>query len=213
MFRWHIALLSASMICILDLAVSDALAQQADGKPSMNDQALRLYVMQASAMPNVQKELNLSDDQLDVMAGVRNRLSGTRALSSEGEKTHRVLVEAEKTVRAALSAEQQKRLGQIHLQGLGIAALQLPRVVTALQITDQQLKQLEEIASKLSKALREVDKNIDMPLSELRAKKKPLSQDARSASFAVLTPSQREKFEELKGPKFDYSVRVPPAKG
>jgi glutamine amidotransferase-like uncharacterized protein/Spy/CpxP family protein refolding chaperone len=213
MSRWHVSLFARSLVCILSVVAGDALARQSDEKPSMSDDALRLYVMQACAMPNVQKELKLTDDQLDAMAGVRDRIRDAGAISGEGEKVHQAFVEALKTIKATLSAEQQKRLGQLHLQGLGIAALQLPRVVAVLQITGQQLRKLEEITSKLSKALRELDKDIDMPLSELRAKRKPLSAEARSASFAVLTPSQREKFEELKGPSFDFSVRVPPAKG
>lgn len=210
MSRWCKGCLSVSVICALALTVGDAIAQPAGEDPELGVTALRLYVIDTCAAPNVQKELKLSDEQMAVMAEVRNRLIDAGALRGEGEKVRQALDDAAKTIRAALSPEQEKRLKQLHLQRLGASAIRLPETVATLGITGEQQQKLQAIGSKETGQLRALEKNFELPLSELDAKSRLIREEARSASLAVLTPAQREKFEEMKGPAFDFSVRVAP---
>jgi Spy/CpxP family protein refolding chaperone len=213
MFKWRTCLLLVLAVCVGATFPAKGFSQRVDEKPTASEHALRLYVMLASSMPSVQKELKLTDEQLATMAEVRQRVVEARALTDENEKVYAVLAKVAKMIQDVLSVEQQQRLRQIRLQGLGILALRLPEIVATLEITGEQQEKLREIVARSMEKVRALNKNIDMPLPELKAKRRKQHEESMRDALALLTPSQRVKFEKLKGAKFDLSAEVPPAKG
>ena len=208
MTRYCLGVRSVLTGFFFSLFVSCALAQQ--GGRSLTDQALYLYVMQAAAQPSVQEELNLTVDQTAKMAEIRQSMSDPRKDAAENRK---LLADAVKAVQGVLSVAQTNRLRQINLQTLHIQALLMPEAIEALEITGEQHKKLQDIESKRSDKLRILKKNSDTPLSELRTKELQLRKESMNEAVAVLTASQREKFEKMRGATFDFAKEVPPAPG
>lgn len=172
------------------------------------DRIAYLYMMQAAASPNVQEELKLTDDQFDTMARIRASLPRAARDSAEHRKA---VEEATKTIRSVLSAKQSERLMQISLQVLGVQALLVPDVIAALKISDGQQKQLRAIDAKHSEKSRGLRDDKSLSGEESRAKGRQLLKETMAEATAVLTQGQREEFEKMRGPAFDFSHRVPPS--
>jgi hypothetical protein len=174
------------------------------------DHIAYIYVMQAAASPNVQAELRLTDDQFDVMAQIRANVAYTgRAGGAAGKR--KGVEEATKTIRRVLSAKQLERLGQIHLQTLGVYALLLPDVIAPLKISDDQQKRLRTIDAEHSAKRQALQEDKNLSKEERLAKGRQLTKETMAAATAVLAEGQREEFEKMCGPAFDFSRRVPPS--
>jgi len=177
-------------------------------EPSVADRIAKTYVLPAAADPNVQAELKLTDDQFDTMAKIRASVARAARDSAEHRKA---IEEATKTIRSVLSAKQLERLMQIHLQLLGVQALLVPDVIAALNISDDQQKQLRAIDAKHSEKRRGLSDDKSLSREESRAKGRQLLKETMAEATAVLTQGQREEFEKMRGPAFDFSRRVPPS--
>ncbi len=191
--------------------VGDLFAQEeTDAAPALTKEApgIRfLLVMQVMGMPNVQEELKLTEDQLAIMAELR------RSLQQRGrgaEARDKALAAAEEKIKSVLSPEQAVRRRQIQLQALVVHALLLPDVIETLELTQPQQNQLREIETKFREDRRVL---AGTPSEERLSNGRQLVKETMATALAVLKPSQREKFEKLRGPEFDFSRRVPPAPG
>ena len=205
--RYGVVCVLSLVLCFSGLILGYANAQQEEDKLASG--ALRLYVMQAAGMSNVQEELKLSDDQLAKMAEIRRSLTAAK----DAAEHERAVSKAAKTIQGVLSPAQAERLMQIHLQSLMVKALLLPDVLSALKIDDEQRKKLQLIDSSHSEKRRALAENASLSPQERRAKTGQLWKDVMAEALAVLAPSQREKFEKMLGPEFDFSRRVFPPPG
>ena len=211
--RRYTSLLAVLGSCAFSLSVSCVLAQEGGREPARTVQPLYIYVMQAAAMPGVQKELDLTDDQLEEMAEIRWNFSSA-ARDRDDAKLRALVAESVKTIDRVLSAAQRNRLKQIHRQTLHTGALLMPDVIAALKLSGEQQKKLQDIDAKRLDVLLPLNKKTDMPETERREKHRQLLKESMDAAMAVLTPSQREEFPKLLGDKFDFhkAGQVPPAK-
>jgi hypothetical protein len=168
-------------------------------------EAIRLRLL---AIDKVRESLNLNDTQRDEVAkvAIAYRDEGDRypthaeRLPSEDERA-KMLAELQESTRVAwekceriLTAEQVDRVKQISRQARGIYALFDEDVALALELTDDQKKQLETVRvatqSEIRRALRRPDDR------EAAAKKAAEIQKASNAkSMAVLTDEQKDEFE------------------
>lgn len=168
----------------------------------------------------VAEELGLSDEQKQQVAELKKNLrdrhdqrgdwrryrsmSGDdrRAFLSEArQKKKERLNQASAKLAAILNESQQQRLREVYLQTIGIRALREPDVLAELQLSDETAHALraagkegeEEFRQQIGKLLRSGDR------STLREKTKELHSEAEQRVLAVLTQSQRDHFQTIKG--------------
>jgi hypothetical protein len=113
----------------------------------------------------------------------------------------RVLAALDKA--AVLTPAQYHRLWQLVWQNCGPAALIEPAVRQALQLTEAQRKQIEGIRERTLEALRGVRQEGREEPAENHA---PLRRQALDEALVLLTPEQKSRWEELKGPPAGFRL-------
>lgn len=238
MRRFRIALVSAAVAAAL-VWVSIAAAQPPAGKPDRGRGGPRMGMdpqMGFLRVPAVQKELNISEEQLkkleQLVEQMRSQpMAKIEAMSPEERKAKREELEKlspeerrakmaelmkgrgegiQNKLREILKPEQLKRLHEISLQARGPMAIGDPKVVEELKITDEQRRQVAEIRDKTMKQIQELmttPGDWQSMTEEGRQKAAELRQKAGEEVMKVLTAEQREAFEKMKGNKFDMPPR------
>lgn len=187
------------------------------------DPTLRLL-----GLPEVQKELELMDDQISKLKAVdddyrqkmQKEFSGLRDLPEDqrrakfaelGEKRKTWNEEAMKKVQEILLPPQFDRLHEISLQVRGTAALNDEKVQQDLGLSDQQKAKLKEIREKAEGEMRSMFESLrgipaeqrQAKMRENRDKFQKLFQDSQDQTIGTLTAQQRDKFEQMKGKKIE----------
>jgi Spy/CpxP family protein refolding chaperone len=184
-------------------------AQVAYAGPSpRDDESMDLIIKtRLLLLPQVQKELNLSDEQKEK---IDEECSGPMAT---GPGFHEYEVNRVKSI---LKPEQLQRLKEISLQSSGALALRL--LANELGISEQQLQELSERYDK--RMLEHAAKYRDVPLekreqkmAESRAEMPKVEQKMMQDALEVLTPKQRQKFEKMLGKKVDFDLSLGPRPG
>jgi Spy/CpxP family protein refolding chaperone len=175
-------------------------------------------------MPEVQKEVELTDDQRTELGKLRNEIrdqirnqmqdsfNGMRDLSDEERQARIDQIRAQMdTIRKDVEGKLQKvllpnqfdRLKQIDLQSRiqreGAAALSQGELADQLGLTDQQKEQLQQKSEQVQQ--------------DLQAKIRQLRLDARGQLLEVLTAEQKAKLEALMGTQFDLPEPDPNPNG
>lgn len=190
---------------------SPALAQPGGGRDRMmgfggGDNMIGLLLN-----PRVQEELELVDDQVAELEGLRESMmertrdlfSGMRDMDPEEretkmaemrEKMQEEMKSLEKEVEAVLLPHQMTRLKQISYQSSGQrrgagGSLSNERLLDELGVTEEQKKELEEKAEEVR--------------AKLQEKYRKMVADAEDEILGVLSESQRSKYKELIGEPFD----------
>jgi Spy/CpxP family protein refolding chaperone len=165
-------------------------------------------------MPEVQKEIELSDDQkaelgklrTEIRDQIRNQMqdsfNGMRDLSEEERQARvdqirtqmdAIRKDVEGKLQKVLLPNQFDRLKQIDLQSRiqreGAGALTSGELADQLGLTDAQREQLQQKSEDVQK--------------DLQAKIRQARIDARNQLLDVLTPEQRAKLDALMGTQFD----------
>ncbi|MBM3211908.1 hypothetical protein FJZ33_06805 [Candidatus Poribacteria bacterium] len=169
--------------------------------------------------PAVQKEIMLTQDQidgiyeiaedyqLDIYSEMENDFSESFD-QSQGEwqriieLAQKLLPKYQDQLKAILQAEQMKRLEQITLQASGISALKNEMVIKTLDITKEQQEKLSAIEASYNQKRRELYRS-EIPREERRSKTGELNKERNAEMMQVLSEEQKQKFEEIKGPKFE----------
>lgn len=227
-------------VCVAALALTASTAWAQPGQPGrggpggmmggmMGGQNMGLMLL---ANPQVQKELELVDDQKakikelsdKLQADMREAFTGMRDLSQEDrqkkmeelrKKGEERMASLQKEVDKVLLPQQQKRLKQIRFQVLGDRALSDAEIVKELGITDEQKTKLEAIAKESRDATQKLYEGVrDLPqaerqakFTELREKMDTARKEVQEKTLAVLTDAQKAKLKELKGAEFKLDTR------
>jgi Spy/CpxP family protein refolding chaperone len=164
----------------------------------------------------VAKDLELSDDQKSSVAklseDVNKQMNALRDslkdATPEQRRAKRAEVEADiaKQVAAVLNEKQQGRLNEIRLQVRGGAALAEKEVDDALKLSDDQAKQLSQLAEARRVAVRSAVEAAGNDRNAARDKISKISKDSAEKMLAVLTAEQRDQFEKMKGKKLDLGA-------
>ena len=172
----------------------------------------------------VQKELNVNDEQQAVLASLATKLqqdaieiiSGLQDLTPEEQKEAMADVmkmvadkakEVKQQVDGILDKTQIERLKELSLQSRGAQALEDDEMVAALEITDEQKKQLADIREDGMQAVQETFQKLrggGGDQGDIRKKITEMRNQLSDKALTVLTPEQREQFEKMKGAKFDF---------
>jgi Spy/CpxP family protein refolding chaperone len=182
-------------------------------------------------MAEVQKELELMDDQLAKLKAVeddyrqkrQNEFRGLRDLPRDQvrakfaelqEKQKAWREEALKKVQEILLPPQYDRLHEISIQVRGVSALNDPKVQEEVGLSEEQKAKLKEIRDKVETQVRTMfegmrgqpPEQIRARMTESREKMRTLRKDIEEQTLQVLTAAQHDKFEQLKGKKIDLQM-------
>ena len=165
---------------------------------------------------SVQKELKLTDDQID---------KATKAATEQGDKrreksqdfqglepaeqmekrqalSKELAVEAKKITDDLLKPEQSKRLGQIVLQNQGIGAYMNPEIQTKLKMTDEQKNKLKDIGDESGKQMTELRELFQSDREAAMKKMTDIRKETTDKATAVLTADQKASWKEMTGEPF-----------
>lgn len=188
--------------------------------------------LQLLRLEQVQKEIELVDDQKTKLRELgeesaremREAFSGMRDLNEEQrrermeelrKKAQEREAELAKKIEAILLPHQLKRLKEISVQVQGIRALNSAEVAKELGITEDQKAKMESIRREVTDQfakLREEMQDLSPEqrrerFREMGEKMRETQQQVEEKILNVLTAEQKEKFEALKGKKFDVDMR------
>ena len=202
---------------------SDFLMQPKDYEDSLRMQLLSVEL--------VQKDLRLTDDQLEKLNGLYEtgmaksceifpELPDVDSLpQSLSEEEHKELMQKIKDLQsvkrkflaksfAILTPDQMERLKQIHLQATIPGSLQRPEIINALHLSKEQLEKIRTQRNQMRQ--REFAKQSDRSnpnqnermLEFLKASYKD-QVETTNRMLGILTPEQRTELEKLTGKKID----------
>ncbi len=221
-FRFCVAFVAALALC----SASTAWAQRGQGGPGRGGFGRgggvgRLALLRVEA---VQKELEMSADQVAGVQKLQEELRGTRGQGGQRQNLQDLTQEQrqelmrERRQRAAeraeqelaklgtmLSKEQMGRLEQIVVQVRGASALQDPAVAKKLGITEQQQEEIRQANQDANSSMREQMQALrdSSDREQARAKMAELRSKAGEKVLAVLSAEQRKNFDEMKGEPFE----------
>ena len=203
-----------SMVALLVVSSASVLHAQGQGRGRGRGgffgsrDGMRLNLL---AVPKVQEDLKLSDEQKSKSQAAMEELNAERqkmfaegqnlsdeerqkAFASLQEKTKSSWEEAAKS----LSKEQVARLDQISLQVMGAGALSDETVAKTLMLTEEQQKKLGEVGAEVGAKMREL--GFGEGTQEKRAE---LQKEMTEKSLAVLTDDQRDQVAKMQGEKIE----------
>jgi hypothetical protein len=178
---------------------------------------------------DVQKELELVEEQKKELRALYQEMRGgpgerpnLRDLSDkerrerikEMRKEHQQrMAKMEEKIKAILLPHQLQRLNQIRLQVAGDAALMEPEVQKELGITKEQKEKMKALHKDGLAKFREAWEDLQDLLpeqrreqrDEIRSKMEKLQKELSEKLMGVLTSEQKEKYEALKGEKFEFN--------
>jgi Spy/CpxP family protein refolding chaperone len=158
------------------------------------------------ANETVEKDLALTEAQKESIKSISDDFrSSIRDLSQEDRqsKMPELRKAMEDKIGAVLTDKQKARMKEIRLQVQGSGALSTKEVAAALNLTDEQVKQITDLTKSLDDARRELLQGPDGPDPDAREKLTQLRTDTDAKILAVLTPGQKASFEQMKGSKID----------
>lgn len=166
---------------------------------------------------DVQKELKLTDDQLEKLkalneaGGGRGRRGGNFQDMSEEERAkafaefQKEAEERNKKAEAVLTADQAARLKQISLQVRGNTALAEETVAKELKLSEDQVSSVKTILEESGKRMRELFQP-GGDREEMRKQMTEIREATNEELLAVLSDEQKAKLAEMKGPKINFEI-------
>lgn len=170
----------------------------------------------------VQKEIDLDADQkeklqklaAEMRETMRSKMGDMSNLSNEerrakmeemGKEIQKMGEETQKKVDGILLPKQLERVKQIQIQVQGTRALSNADVAKELGLSDEQKEKIKSINEENMKAMRDMFSG-GRPSAEDREKMSKAREENQKKLMDVLTAEQKEKFEKMKGEKFDVSA-------
>jgi Spy/CpxP family protein refolding chaperone len=174
----------------------------------------------------LQTELKLTDEQVtkakaatdEVRKKHDEEFKKAREMSPEERQTLMKSVSAEttKALSDVLKPDQMKRLKQIMLQQAirmrGAAALNDDEVQTQLKLTDDQKKQIKEVADETGKEVMGLFQEAQgdrEKMQEIRKKAESLNKEGMSKVSALLTADQKKELKTLQGEPYEIKFERP----
>ena len=187
--------------------------------------------------PSVQKELNLSEDQIqkikDVTQSIRDKhkdesdavrnLQGDERREKGQELRKKISDETNQALAGILKPEQSKRLKEITLQQRGPQAFNDPETQKALNLTDDQKDKIKTINEDSAKDMRELFPQggrrgaggggggaVDpAAFKERMTKVAAIRKETMDKVTSVLTEDQKKTWKEMTGQPFEVKYEAP----
>jgi Spy/CpxP family protein refolding chaperone len=186
--------------------------------------------------PSVQKELNLSEDQIqkikDVTQSIRDKhkdesdavrnLQGDERREKNQELRKKISDETNQALAGILKPEQSKRLKEITLQQRSAQAFNDPEVQKGLNLTDDQKDKIKTINEDAAKDMRELfpqggrqgaggggQAPDPSAFKERMTKVAALRKETMDKITSVLTEDQKKTWKEMTGQPFEVKYEAP----
>lgn len=194
------------------VVAGSALAQRPAGEFVSEELAFRTYFYLTNR--SVQDELKLTDEQKMALRKITDeRNEAVRKARKETDPdarlagTYAAFDKAEMATKKVLEPTQTRRLRQIYLQRAGTRSLTLPGIQKELKMAGKQVEEIRRIrqdAQAKSEALLDAARGDRDKLLQAIKQRRELRAKADAKVLNVLTPEQKKKWAEIRGPKFDY---------
>jgi Spy/CpxP family protein refolding chaperone len=161
--------------------------------------------------PDVQKELNLTDDQKTKLTAMQQKLmsdfmdlrqnsNGDREAMQAGFK--KLGEQAQKDAAAILTKDQMARLKEVNIQLAGFGAAAWADVQKDLGLTADQIAKIKDLQAKQQEANRGLFQNQDMTMEEKQEAFKKNGDALNVEIGKVLTEPQKAKLKTMGGKEF-----------
>ncbi|MGW8258176.1 MAG: Spy/CpxP family protein refolding chaperone [Thermoguttaceae bacterium] len=169
----------------------------------------------------VRKDLDLTDKQFeklrelakDFREDARANFTACEDLNREDRRAkmqecvQKSQEKLDKQLGDILDGKQLQRLEQIKIQIAGPAALRMPKVVKALNISEEQQEKIKDVINEVRKTRREAMRDFRelsqqeryKLVTEMHEKAQQLRKETTDKLLEVLTKEQREQFDKLRG--------------
>lgn len=184
------------------------------GRPQFGGQQLprlagmRKHGMLASILlvrPDVQKELNLTAQQKakieEMQQAMRRAREELRSLPPDQRRRHMAELRQKNDPTSVLTETQKKRLRELELQWQGPTALMNPEIAKEVGLTQEQRAKIMGILREQFQGLR--DRSPQGGVRDPQALEKA-REEAEKKILEVLTPAQRQKWDQMLGKPFNF---------
>jgi Spy/CpxP family protein refolding chaperone len=222
--RRTIVVLSAAALLVASIGLAAAQGPGGPGRRQGGMMGGRMGMMGGGLgllrMPEVQKELNMTQPQIDKLDGAQQTMQeamrevfqgGFQQMSpEEREKAMAKMEELQtKTVASILDQTQMKRFRQLELQRMGASALMRPSVAKELGLTSEQKSKMQEVQAQQREQMRDLFQGGFQQMSpeerqQAMQKIRENQEKANAAMLNVLTPQQKTKWAEMTGKPFKF---------
>ena len=216
-----------SVVVMLTAALVTAAYAQPRGSGRRGRGMMRGRYLGLLSLEQVQNELKLSQDQIDKVKDIGEKLreemgeqfAGLRQIEDRQERWAKMAEMGEQfdekahgQVRQLPSSEQMIRLYQVRLQVRGaVYGVNNQWIANRLKFTDEQRKKAAELEKTTREKISEAFSGLrDLPqeerrkkYAEVREKVGKIRSEADEQALGLLTAEQKGEFEKLKGEKFE----------
>lgn len=176
--------------------------------------------------PDVQKELNLTEDQLtkvrEVGQQVREKqkeafgklkdLPEDQRRDKAMEIFKSITTETDKALAGVLKPEQAKRLRQLELQQRGAQAFADAEIQKEMKLTDEQKEKIKTIGEDAAKEAKDIFQGAQGDFQTAMTKMQTLRKETLEKVVALLTADQKKAWKDLTGAPFEFKFRPPQPK-
>jgi len=209
-----VSVLAASLVySALAQGVFGGQPRQGQGGPAQRGQGFgRMMGMgMASALlerPDVQRELNLTEQQKtqirQMQEAMRAAWQEMRNLPPQERRQKMEELRQKNDPTKVLNESQKKRLREIELQAMGPTAFLQPEVADELKLTQEQRSRLQGIVMQQMQQLREQFQGGGFGQGQGAQNFQQIREQMEKQMLEVLTPAQREKWQQMQGKPFQF---------
>lgn len=158
--------------------------------------------------PDVQRELNLTEQQKtqirQMQEAMRAAWQEMRNLPPQERRQKMEELRQKNDPTKVLNETQKKRLRELELQAMGPTAFLQPEVADELKLTQEQRSRLQGIVMQQMQQLREQFQSGGFGQGQGAQTFQQLREQAEKQMLEVLTPAQREKWQQMQGKPFQF---------
>ena len=209
-----VSVLAASLVySALAQGVFGGQPRQGQGGPAQRGQGFgRMMGMgMASALlerPDVQRELNLTEQQKtqirQMQEAMRTAWQEMRNLPPQERRQKMDELRQKNDPTKVLNEPQKKRLREIELQAMGPTAFLQPEVADELKLTQEQRSRLQGIVMEQMQQLREQFQGGGSGQGQGMQNFQQMRDQMEKHMLEVLTPAQRQQWQQIQGKPFQF---------
>ena len=158
--------------------------------------------------PDVQRELNLTEQQKtqirQMQEAMRTAMQEMRNMPPQERRQKMEELRQKNDPTKVLNETQKKRLRELELQAMGPTAFLQPEVADELKLTQEQRSRLQGIVMQQMQQLREQFQGGGFGQGQGAQSFQQIREQAEKQMLEVLTPAQRQQWQQMQGKPFQF---------